>query len=73
MLTFVPTPIGNLQDITPRILKSIEEAEIVYCEDTRVSKRLIHLLEDKFENTPSKKSIFHCIHIMKMRLLVVLI
>jgi len=55
MLTFVPTPIGNLQDITPRILKSIEEAEIVYCEDTRVSKRLIHLLEDKFENTPSKK------------------
>lgn len=48
MLTLVPTPIGNLEDISFRALHTIKEAEVVFCEDTRVSKRLIYLLKEKY-------------------------
>jgi len=47
MLTFVPTPIGNLEDISIRALRAITNAEIILCEDTRVSKKLITLLGKK--------------------------
>ncbi|MFW5990294.1 MAG: 16S rRNA (cytidine(1402)-2'-O)-methyltransferase [Campylobacterales bacterium] len=47
MLLFVSTPIGNLEDITLRALKALEEASIVLCEDTRVSSKLIRLYEDR--------------------------
>ncbi|MGM0622686.1 MAG: 16S rRNA (cytidine(1402)-2'-O)-methyltransferase [Campylobacterota bacterium] len=44
MLTFVPTPIGNLQDITYRALDKFSSAHTILCEDTRVTKQLIALL-----------------------------
>jgi len=49
MLTFIPTPIGNPQDITIRALKEFEKATLFLCEDTRETKRLLHILEERFE------------------------
>ena len=45
MVVFVPTPIGNLEDISKRALKSLLEAEIIFCEDTRVTKKLLNLYD----------------------------
>jgi len=45
LLAFIPTPIGNLQDISKRSLKALEDAQIIFCEDTRVSKKLLSLLD----------------------------
>ncbi|EAK3536649.1 16S rRNA (cytidine(1402)-2'-O)-methyltransferase [Campylobacter upsaliensis] len=49
MLYFIPTPIGNLGDISLRSLELLSACEIVFCEDTRVCKHLITLLNDRFK------------------------
>ncbi|MEA1953117.1 MAG: 16S rRNA (cytidine(1402)-2'-O)-methyltransferase [Campylobacterota bacterium] len=49
MITFIPTPIGNPQDITIRAMKLFEKTEIFLCEDTRQTKRLLRLLEERFD------------------------
>ncbi len=51
MITFIPTPIGNPQDITIRAMKLFEKAELFLCEDTRQTKRLLRLLEERFDMT----------------------
>ena len=44
MLTIVPTPIGNRQDITLRALEALQAADVVAAEDTRHSGMLLQHL-----------------------------
>ena len=39
-LTIVGTPIGNSMDLSPRGIEAFEKADIILCEDTRVTKKL---------------------------------
>jgi 16S rRNA (cytidine1402-2'-O)-methyltransferase len=44
-LVIIPTPIGNLEDITLRSIRMLKECQVIYAEDTRVTKRLLNHLE----------------------------
>jgi 16S rRNA (cytidine1402-2'-O)-methyltransferase len=54
VLYIVPTPIGNLEDITLRALRVLKEVDLVLCEDTSVTQRLF-----KEYDIVTKTSVFY--------------
>ncbi|MBD5632550.1 MAG: 16S rRNA (cytidine(1402)-2'-O)-methyltransferase [Clostridia bacterium] len=53
MIYFVATPIGNLKDITLRALETLRAADMIFCEDTRHSLKLLNAYD-------IKKPLFSC-------------
>ena len=46
-LYLIPTPIGNMDDITLRTIKTLEQVEVIFSEDTRVTSQLLNHLNIK--------------------------
>lgn len=44
-LFIVPTPLGNLRDLSLRAFDALNEAEVIICEDTRITGKLFKMME----------------------------
>lgn len=47
MLIICPTPIGNLNDLSIRQYEALKNSDIIACEDTRRTSKLLNLIKDK--------------------------
>ncbi len=50
MISIIPTPIWNKEDITLRALRLMKELDIFLCEDTRTSKKLFKMYDIDYSN-----------------------
>ena len=54
-LYIIPTPIGNLGDITYRAVEILKKSDFILCEDTRISRKLMEKFEVKSKLLPNHK------------------
>jgi len=62
LLSLVPTPIGNIGDISLRSIELLSEADILLCEDTRFTKKLLHILKERYNTTFKEDQEFISLH-----------
>ena len=77
-LYLISTPIGNMQDITLRALNILKQSDIILCEDTRTSKKLLSYFEIKnkllsYHKFNEKKVTKEIMNLMKKKKIVSLI
>lgn len=69
MLYIVPTPLGNLKDITLRALETLKEVDVIFAEDTRVTQKLCHHYEistplQSYHSFSEKSKVEHLLNIL---------
>jgi 16S rRNA (cytidine1402-2'-O)-methyltransferase len=52
LLSIVATPIGNLDDLSPRAARTLEHADVIACEDTRVTRKLLTRVSTRAKLVP---------------------
>ena len=62
MLSLVPTPIGNIGDMSLRAIELLSDADILLCEDTRVTKKLINILKERYNTAFKENQEFISLH-----------
>ncbi|MBU1657803.1 16S rRNA (cytidine(1402)-2'-O)-methyltransferase [bacterium] len=62
MLQLVPTPIGNIGDISLRAMTALSDADVLLCEDTRITKKLLNILRERHPFTTKENQNFISLH-----------
>ena len=69
MVYLIPTPIGNMDDLSKRIIDTLGIVDVIFCEDTRSTNILLNYLgikkklvsSHKFNETTNKNNILECL------------
>jgi len=67
-LYIVATPIGNLEDITLRALRTLKQVDCIFCEDTRYTRKLLshYAIQNKTESYHARSGLGRIDHIVEL-------